>query len=98
METIRTVKIKTPNRWVFMIFQENLDGLEVYSNKQLVHRWISEIGVVMLERKGKPPKQITSYSQICRIFQKWHDIRIMVLRSGEQPVRYRIIRSPIISK
>lgn len=98
MQTIRTVKTRTPNRWVFTIFQENLDGLEVYSNKQLVHRWISEAGTVMLEVKGKPPKQITSYAQVCRLFEKWHDVRFMVLRSGEEPARYRIVRAPIISK
>lgn len=85
-------------RTVFALYGDKGNDLTLLSNRQLIMRWIEENGVVFHEKKGKPPKQLVSYNQLCRLFEKYNTITLLVIRTGEDPERYTLQRAPIISK
>lgn len=88
-----------PHRIIFLIQNiAEISQVIVYSNRELVWRWVCENGYVAVEKKGHAPKPITSYRQLCRLFQKRHDLRLLVVRSGEEPERYQVLKLNIISK
>lgn len=88
------------NRNIFVI-RQNAPGAEpvAYSNRQLVYKWIEKSNAVaFMERAGKPPKQITSYTQLCRCLEKTANVRLLVIQTGQEPARYNVNKLPLISK
>lgn len=85
-------------RQVFIIQTGEGGGVEVYSNRQLIMRWIDEHGYVGIEKKGKPMKQLSHYRQLCRELEGNRSIPLLVIETGKEPTRYNLFKAPIISK
>lgn len=87
---------------VFMILEITDKGapgsVQVYSNRQLVMRWIKENGLAFQIRNGKPPRPVDSYDKLCRYLEDSHLIPLQVMASDATVTRYNLMKCPVIHK